>query len=87
MSGIVALDEFVVPITVEYLKEDQVYQVSCPALQGCHAWGATLDEAMRAIPNNIRAMLQARRSMGSPIPPLFERSDTDVSYVLRMVPA
>ena len=83
MSGIVALDEFVVPITVEYLEEDQVYQVSCPALQGCHAWGATLDETMRAIPHNIRAMLQARRSKGSPIPPLFERSDTGVSGELR----
>ena len=47
--------------------------------------GATLDEAMRSIPGNIRAMLSARRSKGSPIPPLFERSD--ISYVLRMVPA
>ncbi len=87
MSGSIILDEFVVPITVEYLEEDQLYQVSCPVLQGCHAWGATLDEAMRAIPHNIRAMLQARRSKGSSIPPLFERSDTNVSYVLRMVPA
>ena len=84
MSGIVTLDEFVVPVTVEYLEEDQMYQVSCPALQGCHAWGATLDEAMRAIPTNIRAMLQARRSKGSSIPPLFERSDTDVSGELRL---
>jgi len=87
MSGTVVLDEFVVPITVEYLEEDQVYKVSCPALQGCHAWGATLDEAMRATPGNIRAMLNARRSKGSPIPPLFERSESDVPYVLRMVPA
>ncbi len=87
MSGTITLDEFVVPITVEYLEEDQVYQVSCPALQGCHAWGATLDEAMRAIPGNIRAMLDARRTKGSPIPSLFELSDADVSYVLRMVPA
>jgi predicted RNase H-like HicB family nuclease len=79
--------ELVVPITVDYLEGDGVYQVSCPDLQGCHAWGATLDEAMRSIPGNIRAMLSARRSKGSPIPPLFERSDADVSYVLRMVPA
>lgn len=87
MSGTITLDEFVVPITVEYLEEDQVYQVSCPVLQGCHAWGATLDEAMRAIPGNIRAMVDARRTKGSPIPSLFEHSDADVSYVLRMVPA
>lgn len=87
MVEVVALDELIVPITVDFLEEDQVYKVSCPLLQGCHAWGATLDEAMRAIPGNIRAMLAARRNKGSSIPPLFERSDIDASYVLRMVPA
>jgi len=87
MAEVVTLDELIVPITVDFLEEDQVYKVSCPALQGCHAWGATLDEAMRAIPGNIRAMLDARRSKGSSIPPLFERSESGISYVLRMVPA
>ena len=87
MAEAVAVDELIVPITVDFLEEDQVYKVSCPALQGCHAWGATLDEAMRAIPGNIRAMLDARRSKGSSIPPLFERSESGISYVLRMVPA
>jgi len=71
MAETIEVDEIIVPITVEYL-EDHVYQVSCPVLQGCHAWGPTLDEAMRAIPGNIRAMLQARRANGSPIPELFE---------------
>jgi hypothetical protein len=42
-------------------------QVSCPWLQGCHAWGETLDEAMRAIPGNIRAMVEVRRQKGSPL--------------------
>ena len=55
----IVLDELLVPITMEYLEEDAVYQVSCPALQGCHAWGETLDEAMRTIPGNIRAMLES----------------------------
>ena len=87
MAEAVAVDELIVPITVDFLEEDQVYKVSCPALQGCHAWGATLDEAMRAIPGNIRAMLDARRNKGSSIPPLFERSESGISYVLRMVPA
>ena len=81
MAEAVAVDELIVPITVDFLEEDQVYKVSCPALQGCHAWGATLDEAMRAIPGNIRAMLDARRSKGSSIPPLFERSESGISYV------
>jgi predicted RNase H-like HicB family nuclease len=72
MSEVVALDELTVSITVQYLEEDDLWEVSCPALQGCHAWGKTLDEAIRAIPGNIRAMIEARRANGSPIPPPFE---------------
>jgi predicted RNase H-like HicB family nuclease len=77
--------ELTIPITVDFLEADGVYKVSCPLLQGCHAWGATLDEAMRAIPGNIRAMVDARRAKGSPVPSLFEQVDAEVSFVLHMV--
>ena len=87
MARTITVNELVVPITIEYLEEDQVYKVSCPALQGCHAWGETLDEAMRAIPSNIRSMLDARRAHGSPIPPLFKHANAQTPFVLRMVPA
>ena len=87
MSDTITLNELVVPITVEYLEEDGVYRVSCPVLQGCHAWGETLDEAMRAIAGNIRAMLGARRAKGSPIPSLFENAKAEIPFVLRVVPA
>jgi predicted RNase H-like HicB family nuclease len=87
MSETVVLDEVIVPITVDYLEEDAVYKISCPALPGCHAWGQTLDEAMRAIPVNIRAMLDARKSKGSPIPSLFAPLQPQTQFVLRMVPA
>lgn len=87
MPAAVVLDELVVPITIEYLEHDGIYKVSCPALQGCHAWGETLDEAMRTIPGNIKAMLEARRAKGSPIPPLFKRAGRNTALVLRMVPA
>ena len=87
MAESVLLDELVVPITVDYLESDGVYHVSCPALQGCHAWGETLDEALRAIPGNIRAMIDARRLKGSPVPALFEQVGSQVPFVLRMVPA
>jgi len=87
MSEAVALDELIVPITVDYLEEDHVYKVSCPALQGCHAWGETLDEAIQAISGNIRAMLEARRANGSSIPSLFEHAGDQTYFVLRLVPA
>lgn len=87
MSDTITLNELVVPITVEYLEEDGVYRVNCPVLQGCHAWGETLDEAMRAISGNIRAMLEAWRSNGSPIPSLFENAKAEIPFLLRVVPA
>jgi predicted RNase H-like HicB family nuclease len=81
------LEEIFIPITVDYLTEDQVYLVSCPWLQGCHAWGETLDEAIRAIPENIRAMIDARRANGSPLPPPLDQIDSQYSFTLRMVAA
>ena len=87
MSEAALLDEIIVPIIVEYLEEDNVFRVSCPALQGCHAWEESLDEAMHALPGNIRAMLEARRSKGSAIPPQFEPAAPDTPFVLRVVPS
>ena len=87
MSDTIVVDEIVIPITIDYLEEDRVYQVSCPWLQGCHAWGETLDEAMRAIPGNIRAMIQARCDNGSPLPSRLERVNLQRSFTLRMAPA
>jgi hypothetical protein len=42
-----------VPVVVEFLEEDGVYMVSVPWLQGCRAWGDTLDEAL-SLPFTLR---------------------------------
>ena len=87
MGESLVLEELVVPITIDYLEEDQIYQVSCPWLQGCHAWGETLDEAIRSIPDNIRAMIDARRTKGAPLPSQLENLSPGQPFTLRMVPA
>ena len=87
MSPAAVIDDIVIPITIDYLEEDQVYQVSCPWLQGCHAWGETLDEAMRAIPGNIRTMVEVRRQNGSPLPRELQALDHRQHFTLRMAPA
>ncbi len=87
MSPAAVIDDIVIPITIDYLEEDQVYQVSCPWLQGCHAWGETLDEAMRAIPGNIRTMVEVRRQKGSPLPRELQALDHRQHFTLRMAPA
>jgi len=84
MSKTTAVDENIIPIIIDYLEQDQVYRVSCPWLQGCHAWGETLDETVRAIPGNIRAMIAARRDNGSPLHPELKKVDLVHSFTLRM---
>ncbi len=86
MSETIVVDEIVIPISVDYLEEDHIYQVSCPWLQGCHAWGETLDEAMRAVPGNIRAMIEARRANNSSLPPQLEKINLHQPFTLRMAP-
>jgi predicted RNase H-like HicB family nuclease len=87
MSRTTLVEEIIIPITVEYLEDDQIYQVSCPWLQGCHAWGETLDEAVRDIPGNIRAMIEARIAKRSPLPPELAGIDLQHPFTLRMVPS
>jgi predicted RNase H-like HicB family nuclease len=87
MTELVAETETIIPITIDYLEEDQVYQISCPWLQGCHAWGGTLDEAMREIPGNIRAMIAARKEKGSPLNPNLASVDLGHPFTLRIIPA
>ena len=83
MAGTV-LDQVVVPFMVEYLADDGVYKVSCPLLQGCQAWGETLDEAMGAIAGNVKAMIDARRSTGDALPEQLQDVGEQTSVVLRM---
>ena len=48
------------------------------------AWGDTLDEAMRAIPGNIRAMIEARRAHGEALPEVLADSDLLSPLVLQV---
>jgi predicted RNase H-like HicB family nuclease len=73
-----------VPVVVEFLEEDGVYMVSVPWLQGCRAWGDTLDGALRAIPDNIRAMLEARHARADPLPEPLQNLDLSHPFTLRV---
>jgi predicted RNase H-like HicB family nuclease len=48
--------------------EDGVYIVSCPALQGCYSQGNSIEEAITNIKDAIRLHIEARQSIGEPIP-------------------
>ena len=44
---------------VRLIRSDEGYAVSCPALPGCHAQGATREEALENIQSAIREWLDA----------------------------
>lgn len=48
--------------------EDGIYIATCPALQGCHSQGDTVDEAIENIKDAIRLHIEAREALGEPIP-------------------
>ena len=48
--------------------EDGVYISSCPALQGCHSQGDTYEEAIENLKDAIKLHIEARQSLGEPIP-------------------
>jgi predicted RNase H-like HicB family nuclease len=48
--------------------EDGVYIASCPALQGCYSQGDSYEEAVGNLKDAIKLHIEARRSLGEPIP-------------------
>lgn len=48
--------------------EDGIYIVSCPSLKGCYSQGDTIEEAIENIKDAIRLHIEARESLGEPIP-------------------
>ena len=49
--------------------EDGVYIADVPALQGCHSFGDTLEEAERNVQEAITGYLEMLQKHGKPIPP------------------
>jgi predicted RNase H-like HicB family nuclease len=48
--------------------EDGIYIASCPAFQGCYSQGDTYEEALTNLQDAIKLHIEARRSLGEPIP-------------------
>ena len=48
--------------------EDGVYIASCPALQGCYSQAESYQEAVENLKDAIKLHIEARQSLGEPIP-------------------
>ena len=49
-------------------EDDGGYHVFCPALKGCHSYGATKDEAIEKIKEAIELWLESAKELGIRIP-------------------
>jgi predicted RNase H-like HicB family nuclease len=45
-----------------------VFIASCPALQGCYSQGDTYEQALENLKDAIKLHIEARQSLGEPIP-------------------
>jgi predicted RNase H-like HicB family nuclease len=59
--------KLVIPVEVEPLEEGG-YLASCDAIQGCHAEGETVAEALENLEDVARILLELRREDGLPAP-------------------
>lgn len=48
--------------------EDGVYIATCPALPGCYSQGDSYQEALENLKDAMKLHIQARQSLGEPIP-------------------
>ena len=48
--------------------EDGLYVASVPLLQGCYTQGETYEEALENIKDAIKLHIEARRTLGEPVP-------------------
>lgn len=60
---------FQVVIEEDHFEDGRkAYHAHCPALQGCHTWGHTYDEALANIKEAVELYVEDLREAGKPIP-------------------
>ena len=71
---------YILPVEVQALEEGG-YLALCPVLQGCHAQGDTVSEALDNLMDVARILLELRVEDGLPIPEaLKEAKEGDVLH-------
>lgn len=61
------MSKLVIPVEIEPLEEGG-YLAVCDAIQGCHAEGETVAEALENLEDVARILLELRREDGLPFP-------------------
>ena len=68
------MKRYLLKVEVEPLEEGG-YLASCPDLQGCHAEGETIAEALENVEDVARIIIELCLEKGLPLPPEFEAGE------------
>lgn len=74
----------VIPVRIEPL-EDGWHLAICDAIQGCHAEGETVAEALEAIEDVVRVLLELRLEDGLPLPDELRAFKAGMSVSARLM--
>jgi predicted RNase H-like HicB family nuclease len=70
------MSRYKLPIEVEPLEEGG-FLATCPILQGCHAEGETVAEALENVEDVARNLIELMREDGVSLPAALELAGTD----------
>ncbi|MDZ4278730.1 MAG: type II toxin-antitoxin system HicB family antitoxin [Dehalococcoidia bacterium] len=76
--------QVVIPVHVEPL-EDGWHLAICDAIQGCHAEGDTVKEALENIEDAARILFELEREKGLRLDPIFEGVPADAVIKAQLV--
>lgn len=74
--------QYKLPVEIKALEEGGFLAI-CPAIQGCHAEGATIAEALENLEDVARQLLELRRQDGLPLPPELQKYQHKPRRVLK----
>jgi predicted RNase H-like HicB family nuclease len=73
-----------IPVRVEALEEGG-YLAICDVIQGCHAEGETVGEALENLEDVARVLLEVQKEDGVPIPPGLEQFEPNTVIQAKLV--
>jgi predicted RNase H-like HicB family nuclease len=78
------MKEVPIPVRIQPL-EDGRYLAICDVIQGCHAEGETVSEALVYIEDVARILLDLQREEGLPLDPIFEGIESGVTIRAELI--
>ncbi len=78
------MSNVLIPVQVESLEEGG-FLAACEAIQGCHAEGDTVAEALENLEDVARVLLEVQREDGVPLPAGLEEFQAGMTIKAQLV--